>query len=352
MSAKRVACRAGLCLVALVVAAGCADRRGEATSQSASPGLATAAPSDVAAAVTSDATSREEVADAEDRTSVEKASLAVLDFTFHSSLRPETHREFNSGLLTDRVVTALARARKFRLVERQRVSDLLREIELGEQGFTSKRHAIRAGEMVGADYLVMGSIHRMGASAKTEQVPYTKETTTITSGSIAGNIRVTDSRRGEIVASWPIEAKRTQRGNSATGSGDLLETLQSEFADRVARAIVDSVYPVKVASVGEDGRLFLNAGEGRGLAMGDVVSLSHPGKPIVDPDTGEVLGREEARVGTARIVEVRQRLLVARLLKSSGAIAPGYLVRSLDSEDGEVGGIGAAPAAERVQLDW
>ena len=51
------------------------------------------------------------------------------------------------------------------------------------------------------------------------------------------------------------------------------------------------------------------------------------GKQLVDPDTGEVLGREEAVVGKARITAVQPKFSTAEVIEGDDKVAAGMVVR-------------------------
>jgi len=50
------------------------------------------------------------------------------------------------------------------------------------------------------------------------------------------------------------------------------------------------------------------------------------GEPLIDPDTQEMLGREEVRVGKVRIVSVQPRFSTAEILEDLG-ITKGTVLR-------------------------
>ena len=51
------------------------------------------------------------------------------------------------------------------------------------------------------------------------------------------------------------------------------------------------------------------------------------GKTLTDPDTGEVLGREEAVVGKARVVSVLPKFCTAELIEGAEKVMEGMVVR-------------------------
>ena len=312
-------------VVAAALSAGCKGG-GKAQPTEAAPAAvaaAPAAPAPAAAAVPAAVSAPAAAPEAGGGEEVQKRSLAVLDFTIHTSNDPRLHKEFSTNLLTDKLTTALAQTRKFRIVERQQIESLMKEFKLSEQGFADKKFAVKAGEMVGADYLLTGSVSALGASAKTEPVPYTKEMVTTWNGRAAADIRIVDSRTGEIVAAWRADSSQSRSGNVDRES--FLDALQQELAQKLVQRVLEAVYPVKVAEVQPDGTVFLNRGQGGGLKVGDVLDVFQAGKTIIDPDTKEVIGASETKVGSAKVTEVRPRITVAKI--TQGQIVAGAIAR-------------------------
>ncbi|MDQ7037710.1 MAG: hypothetical protein Q9N26_00720 [Aquificota bacterium] len=74
-------------------------------------------------------------------------------------------------------------------------------------------------------------------------------------------------------------------------------------------------------------RVYLDLGEGR-VSVGERFKVIAPGKEIVHPVTGEVLGTAERDVGLVRVLEVKEKYSVAEVLENRG-IEKGQKVRVL-----------------------
>lgn len=260
---------------------------------------------------------------------VGRASLVVLEFRLRGAGGTEAGRA-----LTERLTTTIGTTRKFRLVERDQLADLMKEYDLTRQGFTDKAFAVRSGQLIGADYLLMGNIVERGASSSVKPVPYTSHVTRVTSARVAARVRVVDTRTGEVVAQWPVQASAS-REQTADGSslgpaeeGATLAAVDDELARKIALEIVDQVYPIKVAAVNGD-RIVLNRGDGGGLRVEDQIDLFRPGAPIVDPDTGEKIGTDEQRIGSARVTSVQAKSTEAAVTSGAGGIQVGMIARAV-----------------------
>lgn len=73
-------------------------------------------------------------------------------------------------------------------------------------------------------------------------------------------------------------------------------------------------------------RIVIDLNAGDGLKVGSVISLRRDRIPIVHPVTGEMLGELDEEVGTARIVELRDKFSVAEIQ----VVAPGSQIQVKD----------------------
>ena len=83
----------------------------------------------------------------------------------------------------------------------------------------------------------------------------------------------------------------------------------------------------KIAKV-EGGSVFLNVGAEAGVKEGDTFDVYRVGNVIKDPDTGEVLGSDETKVGRVKITKVMgARLSTASVVSGSG-FKPGDMIKN------------------------
>ena len=158
------------------------------------------------------------------------------------------------------------------------------------------------------------------------------------------DLRVTDTRLGNIVPADDVEAE-VQQGSafsvggieSANASADPFADVQRVVAARTAEAIVRSRIPIKVIQVQGDGTLILNYGNVF-FKPGDQLALFEVGESFVDPDTGEVLGAEETEIGRAEITRAEPRFLRARMLDAQIVVEPGSVLKRAATATGNAAG--------------
>ncbi|HBP20889.1 MAG TPA: hypothetical protein DEA08_24255 [Planctomycetes bacterium] len=98
-------------------------------------------------------------------------------------------------------------------------------------------------------------------------------------------------------------------------------------------AKVLEAFPMKVMLAKADGTVFVNHGAGTGIEPGHVYDVWKRGEALVDPDTGEVLGHDETRIGRIEITKVEKRFSRAKLLE--GRVDKGAVCKRLSGDPKE-----------------
>ncbi len=234
----------------------------------------------------------------------------------------------NMTVFTDTILSRLVQTKRFRIVDRQEVEQLLIEQLAGalEQGRGLKS---AMGSLKGADYMLFGSVSVFTIETQMIKLPHSTRTFEQKTGYVEGNLRVVESASGDIKESRKIIIK--QNLDETGGKVPSLANLADAFATEAVKALIDAIYPLKVVAVGQDLAVYVNRGSDGGLRKGDRLRAYRPGKPIIDVDSGARLGVEEVEVGEVVIQEVedarstakasKATLLVGDLLKREGAQA-------------------------------
>jgi hypothetical protein len=137
----------------------------------------------------------------------------------------------------------------------------------------------------------------------------------------------------ELFESANIQVLKQDNRTDASGlqrnaemTDELLLVSVREAAQKIADRVADVVFPAKVLA--KTGRqITINRGDGSGVNAGQVWNVFALGKTLKDPDTGEVLGREELLAGTARIVSVQPRFSTAEIIDGADRITEGMVLR-------------------------
>ena len=118
-------------------------------------------------------------------------------------------------------------------------------------------------------------------------------------------------------------------------------------ANDIIEAIIDRVYPVKIAAIQPDGQIILNQG-GERMAQGMIFDVYSMGDEIIDADTKESLGRIESLVATIEVQKVAQNMSFAAVVSGDASkITKGLVCRP--KEDQKATEMGAKPNIKRTE---
>lgn len=237
--------------------------------------------------------------------------------------------------LAAQLTTALIDSGHFIVVEREELSSVLREQEMGAYGLTTGGASTQVGRLLGAQLLVRAAVtefeqraggggFRIGVGGMAPGGLGLARDTTV----IGVDVRLIDATTGQVVQSHHVETKfkdtglstDVMRGGLMIG-GDLYEKTplgraMREVIGRVVGFVVAASAPLpwtgRVVEVFAD-EVFLSGGLDTGLKAGDVYVVSTVTRELTDPATGEVLEVLEERLGEVEVTSVRPRFSVARM---------------------------------------
>jgi len=219
-------------------------------------------------------------------------------------------------------------SRKFEVVARKdALKSLINEQDFGASGNVDPTTAAQALKLSGAQYLVLTTVtdFAMGKEAvKFEGIGATANREAIR---ISCSLQIYDATSGKLIESARFRGQDTitSREGSVTADGATLTKITDRLATDMMNRIIDVIYPAKVAAkLGS--QITINRGEGAGVSIGQVWSVFALGETIVDPDTGEKLGGNEAEVGQFKIVRITAKLSYGEAIEDNG-IAIGNIAR-------------------------
>lgn len=243
----------------------------------------------------------------------------------------------DTSAFEDMLLTALVNTRKFEVIERSRMRDILREQTFSEDsGLVEGR--VKKGQIKGVDYLILGKITHGGLN--NSSMSFGGEFATRSENAeLAVDLRVVDAQTGELLIADTVR-KSTRIGGGIAIKGIGRSRRQSDYwgdvmratADAVVEEIVASIFPIKVLTIQEDNMIILNYGAGM-LERGALLDVFALGTRIVDPETGEDYGAEESKIGRIQVVSVQERFSKCQLMPMPGQmvslrdIKPGTLCR-------------------------
>ena len=225
--------------------------------------------------------------------------------------------------LTDRVNAT----RKFDVVGRSDLADILKEQDLGASGNVDAKTAAKAGKVSGAKYLLIATVDDFQDYIEKAAFEGTGQTATRRVFRFSIVAKLYDSASGKLVESAnfqtgndefkQIQTDRSYSVKSGELSDEMLVAIARSMAEKIANHFADTTFPPKVL-VKRDNTVTINRGEGGGMAAGDLFNVYALGEEMVDPDTKESLGREEVKVGKVKITQVGAKTSQAEILEDTG----------------------------------
>ena len=188
-----------------------------------------------------------------------KQTIAVGDIEYRAkdSRENKEYRAFGKGVredtraFTDMLTTALVKTRKFRVIERDRLDQILKEQGLSLKGFSTGGYRKKKLSFQGVNFIVTGAITEFGQRSSGLRVAgfATSEKT----ARMAVDIRVINVTTGEIEIAESVSANVNVgggikiRGFAKLGEDDsssALGEVTRKVANDVTNLIVSSIYPI------------------------------------------------------------------------------------------------------------
>jgi curli biogenesis system outer membrane secretion channel CsgG len=277
----------------------------------------------------------------------QKKRIAVLDFDSGSI----SGTPFAAGYLGigaakgvgDLVINKLVDNGTYRVIERGKIDQILREQDLGASGRIDASTAAKIGKLLGVEAVLVGSITQFNVDVNSSGFSFgglfgnSKVTNTAT---VQLTARLIDTETGEIIATAQGMGKAEQKsgstsvlGVSGSGSTANTDTLLTNAANDAVNQMITSVVsaaPKLTAYAGTapniealiaditDGQVTINKGLAAGFVKGMKVSVERVTKQVKDPATGRVLRTVSTSVGKIELVEVNKEFAVGRILSGSG----------------------------------
>ncbi len=247
--------------------------------------------------------------------------VAVMDFENKSQ-----HGGWRIGRgASDILTTELVKVRKFRMMERDRLSSLLKEQDLGVSGRIDPSTAAKIGKVLGVEYIITGAVTEYGQSGGSGggfRFSMSKKGYHATV-----DVRMVNAATGEIVFADSGSHSKSSTTVKVMGYGGG-ESYNEKAATEVLRGAIKKVaMKITSSNVGGsgvgggavkamppegkavvadvDGKIIsLNKGENVGFKSGQKITIYRKGKVIKDPSTGKVLKIKYKKIGVIKLTNV------------------------------------------------
>ncbi len=241
-----------------------------------------------------------------------------------------------SRQLSQKLAMALMGTNKFAVLDREYIQEFVRERDMVLSGDTSLEEKAKIGQALGVDYMLVGTISNAGLEKKVKispaigypiseyEVDFNFEyrliigpTRQLKLAEIVDISLETDEVK-KLVKEWDPKDLDYK---------ELIDNLVTRVTNEVVETIIDRLYPIRIASIDENGQIIINQG-GERILKGLVLDIFTEGKEIIDVDTKESLGKTEILIATIQVDRVMPNISYAKLVKGDlSKITEGLICR-------------------------
>jgi TolB-like protein len=258
-------------------------------------------------------------------------SIAVMPFRFShptfsiNELGKPSDAYQMSGRIRDRIQTAFTQTQQLAVVNRSFGGEFASEKALLSSDNVSPMEASRLGNVVGADFMIVGNIYDL--ATKVEQKDFYGMKKLIINDRIDMSYQLIEVATQKVLWADTLTEEISRKEDE-----DPSKTLDA-IAMMILSGVMDVLYPVKVLDVVSVDEIYLNQGAAR-LKSQDALALFGPGRVMKDPDTGREIKIEGRKLGVLTVEETMATHSIAKLTEGElSKVTPGAVVRMLKTED-------------------
>jgi hypothetical protein len=255
----------------------------------------------------------------------ERPTLAVFE-TVNTPAAAKTLASVSLDLqeMTRQIEEGLRATRRFTVFERSR--EILANTVFSEQELVDTSRfvgdAAQFGKMNNVQFIVqpmVTSLHLSVRRVPNDEAP--GRFRYLPSGAAGLTVKVLDSTTGELAyqtsqdlalpTGSPVARMLQGPDDGAAVHAEVWRWLSRQAASRVTNAVVGALFPIQVVQA-QGADIFVNRGEGGGIAPGETYQLFSVGEALIDPVTREKLGQAEELLGDVEVIRVTPRFSVVR----------------------------------------
>ena len=234
-------------------------------------------------------------------------------------------------IMTEQVTVALINSGKYSVMERNQLSNVIKELNFQDSGVVDPAQAIQFGQMSGTDYTIIGKVTMATLTGNATKDIAREASSRIplgvpglgSLGGLAGgfidankgvielNVRFIDNKTGEAFKAEIIKASASDNNREIAFSKacqKAAEILLMKFQGPLGATIVDS-----------DGTtVYIDKGAGDGLKPGDTLMVFKEGAPIKLPNGKFIV--KKTPIGKIKVSEVEQDYAVCKIVDGGAAV--------------------------------
>ncbi|MCK7500208.1 MAG: CsgG/HfaB family protein [Comamonadaceae bacterium] len=223
--------------------------------------------------------------------------------------------------------TALAKSGMFDMFTRAEMDKVLKEQALGQTGMVTQQSAAKAGQLTGVNVIVVGAVTEFGEKAGGVNVFFLAGGQK-TTARVVIDVQLIDTTTGKIVKALSAVGEEANTGVSLfvvsggtsmddTKVGKAMRKAVNTLVDQVSAEVANIPWSAKIVKA-DAANVYVNGGVNTNLQPGMKFLVYRAGEELIDPDTGESLGKEETLSGEIMITQVLEKVSKAVPVSGSG----------------------------------
>lgn len=227
-----------------------------------------------------------------------------------------------SRRFSQKLAVALTQTNKFNVLDREYIQEFAQEKKVLIDD-ASLEELSKLGQVLGVDYMLVGTITEAEIEREQEWSPAIGRSISEYEADFTFEYRllVGPTRQIKFADVLDISLDKTDEIKKLVKKWEpkdldyreMMDNFISMAANQLVETIIDRIYPIRIASITEDGRVIINQGGSR-ISVGQLLDIYSQGKELFDADTKESLGTMEILVATIRIGKVTPRISYAKLV--------------------------------------
>ncbi len=217
-----------------------------------------------------------------------------------NSFLVDEHSDRVGKQATDILSARLVASDKFIMLERADFNKLSTESNLTGTSL----------QAIPADYLIVGSVSEFGRKTESDVGVFTRSKRQIATATV--NIRLVDTKTGEIIYSGEGSGDSTSEANTTLGVGGragydtslddkALSAAISSMVNEVINNLLDKPWRAYILSQ-QDGNFILSGGESQGIKAGSKFTAYKKGTMVKNPQTNMMIEMPGQKVGTFEVI--------------------------------------------------
>jgi hypothetical protein len=239
----------------------------------------------------------------------------------------------------DKLTAYLVQSRRFAVVDRENDQVFQKEMAVLRSDDVPLSETVRIGQVIGADYIVIPKLRKLEQRDTRILMPVTNETIIKRIAVMTLDYTLVDVATKQI--KWTGSFDKQKVGS--------LEEIVLQSANDIGESILNSIFPLRVVQITEQGIVVINQG-GDTLRAGQRLGMFRLGEEMIDPYTKEPIGRVETPVAQISVERVDPKMSYAKVMSGDVRVDGDYILRKELAEP-QVGNVKPVSKA-RDPIKW